>query len=100
MASGAPLSAGAGYWAYFNAATTMSVPATGTQSMSVQLPAGQFVMVGAPGGTPVTVTGADTVLTYDAANGYQPVTKLNPGLGAWAYAAGDGTLTMSVASGG
>jgi plastocyanin len=97
VASGAPLSAGAGYWAYFNATTTMSVPATGTQSMSVQLPAGQFVMVGDPGGTPVTVTGADTVLTYDAANGYQPVTKLNPGQGAWAFSANGGTLAMSPA---
>ena len=97
VASGSPLAAGAGYWAYFNASTSMPIPAAAAQPMTLQLPAGQFVMVGDPGGTPVTVTGADTVLTYDATNGYQPVTKLNPGQGAWAFSANGGTLSISPA---
>jgi plastocyanin len=93
--AGSQLTAGSGYWAYFTMPETESLSLGGTQPGAQQLPAGRFVLIGNPGTTPMTVAGADSVLTYDASRGYQSVTMLQPGQGAWAISANGGTLTMA-----
>jgi plastocyanin len=97
IAAGTPLTAGSGYWAYFTGPQTATVPQNMTQPGATPLPTGQFVLVGNPSSLPVAVAGADTVLIYDPVRGYQSVSTLEPGQGAWAYSANGGMLTMSVA---
>jgi hypothetical protein len=81
---GTPLQPGMGAWAFFNAPVTETMPFNGSSQISVQLPPGQFVMIGNDGSTPATVNGADIVLTWNGST-YQQVTTLNPGQGAWAF---------------
>ncbi len=100
-ASDTPLKAGAGYWVDLSqAAQVVLSPAFGGP-VTVTLPAGQFVMVGNPGITVATVSGADTVLAYDASSGnYTQTTQLQPGQGAWAYSAAGGQATIKNAPAG
>jgi len=93
-AAGSPLTAGSGAWAYFNANTTTTIAMTNPGSMSVQLPAGQFVMIGNPGDTTATVSGADAVLVYNpSTQSYNQTTQLAPGQGAWAISMRGGEAT-------
>jgi PKD repeat protein len=95
LSNGALLTAGQGYWAYFDAPTSSSIPFVGPQTISVNLPARQWVMVGNPGSTTATVAGADIVYTYAAGPGYQTATTLLPGQGAWAISLNGGIATIS-----
>jgi hypothetical protein len=95
VTNGASLQAGQGYWAYFPAAANSSIPQSGPQTLTATLPAGQYVMIGNPGGAPATVTGADSVVIFDpSANGYVPASTLAPGQGAWAISINGGTATI------
>ena len=94
VAPGTPLVAGAGYWAFFDTPMNEMLPAGGTQPLSVPLPAGQFVLVGNPGSTPATLSGADAAFSYDPVKGYQATTVLLPGQGAWAFSAAGGVLMI------
>jgi hypothetical protein len=93
--TGTPLTAGTGYWAYFSQTTTSSLGSFNPGSMTEQLPAGQFVMVGNPGAMSATVSGADIVYTYSVSAGYQRTTTLAPGQGAWAFSANGGTVSLT-----
>jgi len=96
LAAGAALKPGAGYLAFFPSSTTATLPMVTAASVSVQLPAGQFVLIGNPGDTAATVTGADTVLTFSpSSNSYTPSTSLPPGQGAWAMSNNGGQATIS-----
>lgn len=89
------IQSGSGYWAYYDQLVTVSLAAAGPRGASVALPAGQYVAVGNPGEASVALQGADVAYVYDpSAGGYQPVTILQPGQGAWAYSAAGGTLTL------
>lgn len=95
---GTSLTAGMGYWAYFTvggSATFPPIPLATTVSTSVPLPPMQFEMIGNPGTTPATVSGADVVLIYQPGGGYQQTNTLPPGRGAWAmsYAGGQAVIT-------
>lgn len=94
------LQAGSGYWAYFNQATTVTLPDDGPNAVSVLLPPGQWVQVGNPSATAsATVTGADAVDTYSPAlAAYAPSTTLAPGQGAWAYSGAGSNAQISIAS--
>jgi len=93
--SGSTLTAGEGYWAYFGGPTTGSIPLASGQSITVQVPANHFVMIGNPGSGTATVTGVDSVLVYNAASGqFQAATSLAPGQGAWVWSASGGTATV------
>jgi len=81
--NGSPLQSGMGYWAYFNQPTTESLAIGNSTATNTDLPPGQFVMIGNGGNTTATVSGADTVLTWDGTS-YTQVNQLNPGQGAWA----------------
>ena len=51
----------------------------------LQVPAGQFVLIGNSGDTMATVSGADSVLVYNSSTGsYIESTQLAAGQGAWA----------------
>ncbi len=92
--------AGKGYWAFFNSSVTVSLNGAGSTSASVPAAAGQWVMIGNPSGTtPVTVSGADSVVTFNpATNTYTATTILAPGQGAWALSTNGGTITLSAAT--
>jgi len=83
--SGSPLTAPRGYWAYFNSATTSTLATVSSQSLVVSAPVGAWFMIGNPGNTSATVSGADIAYTYSVGPGYQAATILNPGQGAWAW---------------
>lgn len=90
------LQAGEGYWVYFPVAISSPLPPVGSQTVTVPLPAGQFVLIGNPGTTPATVSGADLVLTFDpGGNGYVATTTLAPGQGAWAISQSGGTAIIA-----
>ncbi len=93
--AGTPLKAGEGYWADVGSSTPTTIALASSGSMTVSLPPGQFVMIGNPGDTVATVTGADTVLVYSpSTNNYTSATQLQPGQGAWAYSAAGGQATI------
>jgi hypothetical protein len=53
-------------------------------------------MIGNPGSTTATVSGADSIMTYNASSStYQQATSLQPGQGAWAISYGGGTATIT-----
>jgi hypothetical protein len=94
--SGSALSSGAGAWAYFDAGTSTTIGLANPGSITVQLPAGQFVMIGNPGDTMASVSGADSVLVYNSSTGkYNQSTQLAAGQGAWAISMNGGTATLS-----
>jgi hypothetical protein len=89
------LQPGLGYWVDFDAPTTATLSAGSPQSVSLPLPAGQYIMVGNPGSFPATVRGADAVYVYNPSTGYQQTTTLQPGQGAWVFSYSGGTVTIS-----
>lgn len=98
--------AGSGYWAYFDRPVTITVPrafpprrsggAPGPAVFLVTAPAGQWVMIGNPFSVPVTVSGADALVGYDAVHGYAvgSVTPLPPGRGLFAYSSFGAAIAM------
>jgi plastocyanin len=92
--AGTPLAANVGYWAYFNGPSTETLALSAATPVSIPLPAGQYVLIGNSSSMPMTVAGADSVLTYDPLRGYQSATVLQPGQGAWAYSRAGGALSM------
>jgi hypothetical protein len=92
---GAEALSGQGYWVYFDSTTTLPLAASGPQTATI-LPTGFYEMIGNPGESEVSVSGADALWTYDpVAQTYEPATTLQPGQGAWAWSAGGGTLTLT-----
>lgn len=93
------LSGGIGVWAYFPTATTVTLPlvsAPASGGLQIALPANQYIMAGNPFDGQATVSGADVVLSYNAAAGqYVQSTTLNPGQGAWVFSRNGGTLTIA-----
>jgi hypothetical protein len=56
-------------------------------------------MIGNPGSTTASVTGADSIMTYNATTSqYASTTSLTPGQGAWAISYNGGTATITNAS--
>jgi IPT/TIG domain len=91
---GSPLTQPQGYWAYFQVPMSGTIPAIAPQTLTVSLPASQWIMIGNPGNTTATITGADVVYIYDGAQ-YQAVTTLTPGQGAWAISVAGGVATIA-----
>ncbi len=81
------VSAGQGYFAYFNGPTTVNLTGTTTLPFTITAPAGQYIMIANPSSTQtVTVSGADIVYAFDPTiNNYVAVTTLKPGQGAFAF---------------
>jgi hypothetical protein len=90
-----PLTDQEGYWAYFGGTGYESLPLTGPKTITINLPALQWVMIGNPHGSPATVTGADAVYVYTGAAGYAPTATLAPGQGGWAISTTGGTVTIT-----
>lgn len=96
LAPSAGLKPGAGYLAYLPASTSATLPVVSGGSATVQLPPGQFVLIGNPGHTAATVTGADVVLVFNSAsNSYAPAATLPAGQGAWAMSNAGGQVTIT-----
>jgi hypothetical protein len=92
--SGSPLTQLLGYWAYFDVPTSGTILVSAPQTLTVGLPAGQWIMIANPGNTTATVTGADVVYVYDGVQ-YQVAASLAPGQGAWAISVAGGTATIA-----
>jgi len=96
LPSGGTLKPGAGYLADFAASTTATLPMVTPATVSVQLPPGQFVLIGNPGNTNATVTGAGTVLVFNpTTSAYTAASTLAPGTGAWAESDAGGQITIT-----
>jgi hypothetical protein len=94
--AGTPLQAGAGYLAFFPSGTTATIPQGSASPVTVQLPPGQWVLIGNPGSTSATVSGADTVLVLSpGSTSYSPGSTLAPGQGAWAVSVAGGQATIT-----
>lgn len=92
------LSDGAGYWCWHDESFPgeIRLALSGPQTVTVTIPAGQYVLIGNSGNTEAAVTGVDAVYTYDPASGeYQAATTLQAGQGAWAYSASGGAVTIA-----
>jgi len=99
--NGSPLKAGESYWAYFPAPATVSLPTVSSQGITLLLPAGQFVQVGNPTNTTVTVSGAEAVDTFDpSSNSYAVGMTLLPGQGAWVFSYSGGSVAITATLGG
>lgn len=96
VTAGSPLKAGAGYWLNIPGGAQATLPTASPLPVVVQLPPGQWVMVGNPGTTTATVSGADSVLIYDPGSGnYNQTTQLQPGQGAWTVSYSGGQASIS-----
>jgi hypothetical protein len=87
LPSSASLQSGYGYWAQFPAAGSATL-LPGGSSIYRSIPPGQFALIGNPFNRPATVTGVSSVYAYDPVRGYQTVSVLQPGQGAWAVGTG------------
>lgn len=102
---------GLGYWAYFASPTAITLAAGTTTQVQLNLPAGEWAMVGDPSGTEFAViNGIDAAFTYDPTNGYVsalgcgPATTpgitshcalLSSGQAAWIYSAAGSTVSIA-----
>jgi IPT/TIG domain-containing protein len=91
-----PITSGRGYWAYYPSATTTTIASATPQTIQVPLPVNNWIMVGNPGNTAATVSGADAVDIYSpVTNSYSTATTLQPGQGAWAISSTGATITIA-----
>lgn len=96
IAPGSGMQAGYGYWAFFVSDIDILLPAGNSTPYTVSAPPGQYVMIGDPSGlAPATVTGADAVFVYATDTGYQRVSTLQPGQGAWAVSLSGGQIVVT-----
>lgn len=94
-----------GYWAYVTVPTEIVLGGCGAPepgppaAITIDVPAGQWIMIANPfdGSTynRASVSGVDTVLTYDPGAGYSSSDALEFGAGAFVYSAAGGTVTLS-----
>lgn len=96
-----------GYWAYFAGSTTITLPVVSGTTQSVTLPSNHEIMIGNPFDRPATLSGSTSpawVLIFNTqANTFGPWTRadsgqtvqLAAGQGAFVFAAGGGTLTIT-----
>ncbi|MGI8551840.1 MAG: PKD domain-containing protein [Dehalococcoidia bacterium] len=91
------LQPGAGYWVYFSTATTLTLPFTGPQRLTIQLQAGDVRLIGNPGTAPATLGGSGfSALIWDpVSSSYRSVASLLPGQGAWVESADGGSVTIA-----
>ena len=90
FAADSPLHGGYGYWAFFPSGGSITLTG-GSNTFSVASVPGQFIMVGNPSQSVVTISGADTAYTYTPSAGYQAATTIPPGQGAWVMGQSDRT---------
>jgi hypothetical protein len=96
LAPGSLPKPGLGYWVYLTSPISAALSAQGPGSFSMLIPPRQWVMIGNPGRTTATVTGADSVLVFSTATAtYTQSNQLAPGQGAWVGSAGGGTVTVT-----
>jgi hypothetical protein len=97
IAAGTPMKAGVGYWVFMPIANQLTLgTASASSNTTVSLPAGRPVMIGNPGTTPATVTGADQVFVFTpGSNNYANSNQLQPGQGAWALSNNGGQATIA-----
>lgn len=97
MPNTSPITAPRGYWAFFSAATTVTIQgAAPTGPTTIAAPAGTYIMVGNPNPTAtVTVSGQDVMFTFNpTSNSYAISTTLAPGQGGVIYSAAGATITI------
>jgi hypothetical protein len=91
-----PLQSGEGYWVYESGTTTVNLPTVTSGGITVQLPAGQPVMVGNPGDSVATVSGMDSLVVWDpVAQTWTQTTSLQAGQGGFATSSAGGVATIT-----
>ena len=95
----APLSAGTGYWAYFNAPTRPPGRPDGATPIDVPLLAGRWMLIGGVGTGDSSVTGVDALYIYTPTTGqFLPSAVIPPAEGALVYSAAGGTAHIAPAA--
>lgn len=84
-----------GYWVHFVQPSNAILSVHTGQVRSIQLPTGRWTLIGNPSFTAAAVDGADVVEAYGPDSGYQAVSSLAPGQGAWAYSADGGIVPIT-----
>jgi hypothetical protein len=87
LPASAPLQSGYGYWAQFPAPGSATL-LPGGSSVYRSIPPGQAALIGNPFSRPATISGVASLYTFDPVRGYQTVSVLQPGQGAWAVGTG------------
>jgi hypothetical protein len=89
---------GRAVWAYFAAATDVTMGATAATYTQMLLPPNHFALIGNPSTTEtLPIHGADIALSYDLSGGYQPVTQLKVGQGAFVLSRSGGVVSVGAA---
>lgn len=90
-----PVQAGVGYFATFTTLTNVRLSADDGRPVSIQAPAGVWMMIGNPFAySNASVLGADVVYGYDPDQGYVIESTLPPGRGALVFSSTGGTITI------
>jgi hypothetical protein len=86
-----------GYWFYAPTPVSATVTTSPDLPDSISVPAGQWILVGNPFSSPASISpggGSMIVIGFDS-RGYQDVSQLQVGQGAFVYASQEATLTLS-----
>jgi hypothetical protein len=87
---------GRAVWAYFPTDVDVALGSTAADSTRVQAPADRWVLLGDPSTTKtLSIIGADAALGYSAAQGYYPVTSVQPGQGVWVFRHTAGQISLA-----
>jgi PKD repeat protein len=91
-----PVAAGAGYWAFFPAVTTVTLTGTSSTTSSVFVAAGTYAFVGNSSTTQtLTVRGPDACFLYNpTSNSYSIVSTLSPGQACAAFSTDGANVTV------
>jgi len=93
--NGTPLQAGVGYWAYFPAATTVTLTPIPSPSLQVPLAQNGYIMAGDPSTQPILDQGGSQLLyAYDPSSGYSLTGSLEPGRGVFVFSWVPGSITI------
>jgi len=97
IVAGTVLAGGRGYWVYFSSSRSVQPAADSLGLLTVQAPAGGWIMIGNPSSSVAAgVVGADVLFVWDPnAGAYQAVSRLQPGQGAWALSISGGTIAIA-----
>src|SRR5579885_1069249 len=88
-------------WVYFPQDTTIALGRSAAEYSRVIAPAGNYLLAGNPSASEVVaVSGADVAMTYDPQIGYQQVSELQPGQGAFLVSQAGGDILLGQAPAG
>ncbi|HLZ70695.1 MAG TPA: hypothetical protein VKV26_12410 [Dehalococcoidia bacterium] len=88
-------------WVYFPQDATITLGRSAAEYSRVLAPAGSYLLAGNPSASEaLPIAGADMAMAYDPVNGYQQVSELQPGQGAFVVSQAGGAIALGKAPSG